>query len=98
MSIDQQGAARPGPVINSSIPFPEPLRLDGNVRENVELWKDAFDTYIIASGVEQLEERVKVATFKSALGAEARRIFNLWPLRDEEKTRSLLACNHCRRI
>lgn len=91
MSIDQQGAARPGPVINSSIPFPEPLRLDGNVRENVELWKDAFDTYIIASGVEQLEERVKVATFKSALGAEARRIFNLWPLRDEEKN-TVAAC------
>lgn len=65
------------PVINSGIPFPTPLELSGNLRENIVNWKDTFENYLIASGVEFLEERVKVATFKSALGAEARKIFNL---------------------
>ncbi|XP_058810974.1 uncharacterized protein K02A2.6-like [Topomyia yanbarensis] len=78
-------------VINSSIPFPESLKLDGNLRENVELWKDAFETYIIASGVEGLSERVKIATFKSALGPDARKIFNLWPL-DEGERNTVAAC------
>ncbi|XP_058448606.1 uncharacterized protein K02A2.6-like [Malaya genurostris] len=85
----QQAVARP--IINSSIPFPEPLKTNGNLRENVNIWKDEFETYLIASGVEQLDERIKVATFKSALGSEARRIFNLWPLQEQQRN-TVLAC------
>lgn len=71
-------------AINSSIPFPEPLKLEGNIKENVANFRDAFDIYLIASGLELREERVKVATFKAALGTEARKIFNLWPLTPAE--------------
>lgn len=74
------------PAINTSIPFPEPLKLSGNMQENVENFRDAFDIYLVASGLEYREERVKIATFKAALGTDARKVFNLWPLREEEKT------------
>ncbi|KAL9696639.1 hypothetical protein quinque_016218 [Culex quinquefasciatus] len=84
-NAQQQGAPAAPVFINSSIPFPEPLSLNGNLRENVELWKESFETYCIASGVEQLPERVQIATFKSALGPSARKIFNLWPLQPADK-------------
>ncbi|KAL1396394.1 hypothetical protein pipiens_010537 [Culex pipiens pipiens] len=84
-NAQQQGAPAAPVFINSSIPFPEPLSLNGNLRENVELWKESFETYCIASGVEQLPERVQIATFKSALGPSARKIFNLWPLLPADK-------------
>ncbi|XP_062699497.1 uncharacterized protein K02A2.6-like [Aedes albopictus] len=69
-------------AINSSIPFPAPLKLDGNMKEN---FCDEFEIYMIASGLEVREERVKIATFKAALGMEARKIFNLWPLTPQER-------------
>ncbi|XP_062541083.1 uncharacterized protein K02A2.6-like [Armigeres subalbatus] len=81
--VPQQNAAAPF-GINSSIPFPAPLKLDGNMKENVDNFRDSFDIYLIASGLELRDERVKIATFKAALGLEARKIFNLWPLTPQE--------------
>lgn len=67
-------------MINSSVPFPEPLSLSGNVRQNVDDFIEGFEIYMIASGLENQEDRVQVATFKAALGLEARKIFKNWPL------------------
>ncbi|XP_062546850.1 uncharacterized protein LOC134212747 [Armigeres subalbatus] len=78
-------------VINNNVPFPEPLSLSGNVRQNVNDFIEGFEIYLIASGLENQEERVKVATFKAALGLEARKIFNNWPLLPAE-TNSVSAC------
>lgn len=77
--------------MNSNIPFPEQLKLTGNMKENVDNFKDSFEIYLIASGLELQEERVKIATFKAALGLEARKIFNLWPLQPEEQN-TVAAC------
>lgn len=78
-------------VINSSVPFPEPLSLSGNVRQNVEDFVEGFEIYLIASGLEYREERVKIATFKAALGLEARKIFKNWPLAPAEEN-TVAAC------
>ncbi|KXJ69880.1 hypothetical protein RP20_CCG025541 [Aedes albopictus] len=92
-----QAVAQPGnsiaaaPAINSSIPFPEQLKLTGNIKENVDNFRDSFEIYLIASGLEHRDERVKIATFKAALGLEARKIFNLWPLQPNEQD-TVAAC------
>nr|XP_029723233.1 uncharacterized protein LOC115264069 [Aedes albopictus] len=78
-------------VFNNNIPFPEPLALTGNVRQNVDDFIDEFEIYLIASGLENRDERVKIATFKAALGVEARKIFNNWPLQAAEKG-TVMAC------
>lgn len=98
MSLPPDPAPAPAPAViaaapamNSNIPFPEKLKLTGNMRENVDNFKDSFEIYLIASGLELQEERVKIATFKAALGLEARKIFNLWPLQPEEQN-TVAAC------
>lgn len=78
-------------TFNSSVPFPEPLCMTGNLRQNIDDFCDGFDVYSVASGLEHREERVKIATFKAALGLDARKVFNNWPLQEEEKN-SVNAC------
>lgn len=79
------------PAINNNVPFPEPLKLSGNIKENVDNFVEAFEIYLIASGLEARDERVKIATFKVALGTESRKIFNLWPLQPAENN-TVAAC------
>lgn len=78
-------------MFNNNIPFPEPLVMTGNVRQNVDDFIEGFEIYLIASGLENREERVKIATFKAALGVESRKIFNNWPLQAAEKD-TVVAC------
>ncbi|XP_053686301.1 uncharacterized protein LOC128735842 [Sabethes cyaneus] len=78
-------------VINNNIPFPEPLCLSGNVRQNVEDFIEGFEIYLVATGLEHRDERVKIATLKAAMGVTVRKIFNNWPLRETEKS-NVSAC------
>ncbi|GAA6087606.1 uncharacterized protein K02A2.6-like [Tachysurus ichikawai] len=55
---------------------PTPLKMTGNVDANWRNFKQQFQLYIAAVGVDHLEEERKIALLLTIAGAEAIEIFN----------------------
>lgn len=53
------------------IPLPSPLKLDGNMNENIEFFKKMFENYAISTGLKQEENNVQVSTLMSIIGDQA---------------------------
>lgn len=65
--------------------IPAPLSFVGNVAENFKRFKQNFEVYLIASGKDVKESKVKVAILLNIMGEEGVEVYNTLKLDDEEK-------------
>ncbi|KAK9678917.1 hypothetical protein QE152_g40435 [Popillia japonica] len=71
-------------VIN--IPLPAPIDVkSGDIIDNLRLFKESWEVYVVASTLEKEEEKRKVAVLLSAIGSECFKLFQNWPVSVEEK-------------
>lgn len=56
------------------IPAPEPMNCNGDVANNWKSFHEAYEDYLIATGLDQKDKKVQVATLKSLMGTECKKI------------------------
>lgn len=64
---------------------PKSLNLNGDLAVNWKKWKQSLELYMIASGANDREERVKVALLLHIIGEEALDLYNTFDLTEQEK-------------
>ena len=64
---------------------PTELSFEGNIAENWKRWLQAFEIFLIASGINGKEEKIQCATFLHVAGEQARTIYNSFSFTTEEK-------------
>ncbi|UYV79648.1 K02A2.6-like, partial [Cordylochernes scorpioides] len=70
------------------IPPPEPVNFRGNIVENWRYFKSHWRNFSIATGLDNKEDKLKVATLLSIIGKEAYNIFEHLDLSDEQRNNS----------
>ena len=68
-----------------SIPPPEKMDVDGDVSSNWQDFKDGWNNYYIATGLDKKDKTVIVATLCTFMGKECHRILKYLPLTDQER-------------
>ncbi|CAB4009568.1 Hypothetical predicted protein, partial [Paramuricea clavata] len=56
------------------IPAPEPMNCNGDVANNWKSFHEAYEDYLIATGLDQKDKKVQVATLKRLMGTECKKI------------------------
>lgn len=69
----------------SDVRLPPPLSLEGNLSENFKRFKQHWEIYLVASGKDDKEDKVKIATLLNLIGEEGIEIYNTLKLTDEQK-------------
>lgn len=54
-----------------NVPLPHGLKMEGNVRENIDYFKKMWNNYEKASGLSTEDDEVRISTMLSAIGEEA---------------------------
>ncbi|KAJ8685555.1 hypothetical protein QAD02_021348 [Eretmocerus hayati] len=66
---------------------PPPLVIDGNLEENWKKWKQKFELFIVATGLESKEDGRKIAVLLNIIGEDALDMYNTFSLTiDQEKS------------
>ena len=73
--------------MTTSLSTPQPLELEGN--DTASKWKEfkqSWEIYEIASGIEKKSERIRVATFLHVAGVEAQKRYNgfIWSSEEDK--------------
>ena len=74
-----------------SIPFtshfliPSPMTVKGDLVNNWEFFKQQWTDYEVATGLDKQEQKIRLATFRSAMGKECLQIFLNLKLTTEEQ-------------
>lgn len=64
---------------------PKTLSFEGNLVKNWKLFRQQLEIYLVATGKNQLEDKVKVAILLNVIGEEGLEIFNNFKLNEEQK-------------
>ena len=64
---------------------PEALSLHGNVSDNWRRWKQRFELYLTASGLDKKDSKVQRCTLLHVIGEEALEVFNTFQFGEEER-------------
>ena len=84
-SVAQQNeAVIPTHAIQSNLPVPSRLDTRGNIAENWKRWKQVWDSFEIASRLNQQENQIRVATFITCIGSDALEVYNSLPFERED--------------
>ena len=86
-SVAQENPAAPVMLphaIQSNLPVPSRLDTRGNIAENWKRWKQVWDSFEIASRLNQQENQVRVATFITCIGSDALEVYNSLPFESDE--------------
>ena len=86
-SVAQENAAAPVMLphaIQSNLLVPSRLDTRGNIAENWKRWKQVWDSFEIASRLNQQENQVRVATFITCIGSDALEVYNSLPFESDE--------------
>lgn len=71
---------------NIGIPFPAKLELSrGNIAQNWKKFHRVWENYEIATGLNEKDPKLRIATLLTCLGPDAIELFETFPLSDEEK-------------
>lgn len=70
-------------VTRGNVPLPRPLSLEGDMKENWEVFSQVWENYEIITGLEHEDDRYRIAHFMTAIGQEAVKIHNGLPFKDE---------------
>ena len=68
---------------------PGELCLEGNISENWRRWKQAFELFLIACGIDEKTEKVQIATFLHVAGQDARTVYNNFEYEENEDKNKL---------
>lgn len=69
-----------------NIPLPMPINVkNGDIIENLRLFKENWEVYIVASALEKEDEKRQVAVLLSAIGSDCFKLYQNWPVTAEEK-------------
>ena len=63
---------------------PEPLSVHGNVSENWRRWRQRFELYLTASGLDRKDKKVQRCTLLHIIGEDALEIFNTFQFAADE--------------
>eukprot|EP00118_Oscarella_pearsei_P024022 m.296564 g.296564 ORF g.296564 m.296564 type:complete len:148 (+) comp40764_c1_seq12:3054-3497(+) len=80
---------------------PEPfMALDDDLSTEWRLWKQRWDAFEIATGLDQQGDRYRVATFVACLGPRGLEVYNSLPFGTEEERNTMdtvanLMTDHC---
>lgn len=64
----------------------DPLSLEGNVSENWRIFKRNYDIWMVAKGIDEKADVVKIATFLNAIGKDAVEVYDTFNLTQIERT------------
>ena len=64
--------------------LPDPLTIDGNIREHWKRWKQKLELFLIATKKDMKENKVKSNIFLSCIGPQGREIYNTITFSQEE--------------
>lgn len=59
---------------------PSQLKLQGNLRENFKRFKQSFEIYLLASGLDKIEDERKIAILLNCIGEEALEVYNTFKM------------------
>ena len=68
---------------------PEPLRLEGNIADKWKRWRQKFELYMTASGMEGRSQKVQSCTLLHVIGDEALEIYNTFDFTQQEDRNKL---------
>ena len=71
-------------AIQSNLPVLSRLDTRGNIAENWKRWKQVWDSFEIASRLNQQENQVRVATFITCIGSDALEVYKALPFESDE--------------
>lgn len=63
---------------------PDPLRLDGKIADNWKKWKQKFELYMTATGIEGKAQKVQSSMLLHIIGDEALEIYNTFEFTQQE--------------
>ena len=78
-------------AFTSNFPIPSPMNTRGDIVNNWEFFKQQWNDYEVATGLETQSDKVRLATFRSVMGKDCLQIFLNLKL-SEEETNSVNSC------
>ena len=66
------------------IPAPERMNCNGDISTNWKTFREAYDDYLIAMGLDQKGKKIQIATLKSLMGTECKKILKRLQLSTED--------------
>ena len=84
----EEGDAAPAAIpkqVLSIIPFSEKLELTGNLAHNWKRFKGVWENHEVPSGLNEMGNTNRAATFLTCIGPDGIEIYDSWQLPDEKK-------------
>jgi len=78
-------------MFTSNFPVPAPMNVKGDPVNNWEFFRQQWTDYEVATGLDQQEQKIRLATFRSLMGKECLQIFLNLKL-DAEQQGNVEAC------
>ena len=72
---------------HSNFPVPTPMKCKGDKVANWEFFRQQWEDYEIATGLDQRDQKVRLATLRSVMGKDCLQVFNNLELSVEQKSR-----------
>ncbi|KAK3737693.1 hypothetical protein QZH41_001295 [Actinostola sp. cb2023] len=66
------------------IQVPEQMNCNGNIPTNWKTFREAYEDYLIATGLDKKDKVIEAATLKSLVGTECKKILKRLQLSEEE--------------
>ena len=66
------------------IPAPERMNCNGDISTNWKTFREAYHDYLIATGLDQKDKKIQIATLKSLMGTECKKILKRLQLSTED--------------
>ena len=66
------------------IPSPDQMNCNGYIATNWKTFRESYEDYIVAAGLDQKDKIIQVATLKSLMGIECKKILKRLQLSEDE--------------
>ena len=66
------------------IPAPEQMNCSGDLPTNWKIFREAYEDYLVATGLDEKDKKIQVTTLKSLMGAECKKILKRLQLTDDD--------------
>ena len=65
------------------IPAPVQMNCRGDLPTNWKIFCEAYEDYLVATGLDEKDKKIEVATLKSLMGAECKKVLKRLQLTDD---------------
>lgn len=66
------------------IPTPEQMNCSGDLPTNWKMFREAYEDYLVATGLDKKDKKIQVATLKTLMGTECKKILKRLQLTEAE--------------